>query len=76
MDTDDGDRALTLIGDNMRAERARRKLTQQAVAERAKLQTAHYSRIERGTTNAGMLIYIRIARALGVDIATLVSGVE
>lgn len=76
MKTEDSDRVLAVIGSNMRAERARRKLTQQEVADAAGLQVAHYGRIERGDNNASMLIYVRISRALGVNLATLIEGVE
>lgn len=75
MRTEDENAALSALGNNIRAERARRNLTQQAVADASKLHIAHYGRIERGAHNASLLVLMKIARAIGVDLTVLVQGV-
>lgn len=76
MQSEDQKALLLQIGRNCRAERARAGLLQDEVAHRASLGVAHYARIERGEVNSGLVVYVRIARALDVPIAELLRGIS
>lgn len=65
---------LVRIGSNLRAERARRNLTQETLAAMAGLATTQLARMERGETDSGITKYVHIAWALGVDPSTLLVG--
>ena len=60
------------IGDRIRAARLAVHLTQQQVAERIDMDRATYNRIEQGHAAALIDSLIRIADAIGVDLADLV----
>lgn len=64
---------LRRIGRNIRAERARREMTQEGLARAAGLGPAQIARMERGEMDSGITKYLRIAQALGVDLPTLLS---
>lgn len=66
---------LARIGRNAKAERVRAGLLQEDVAHKASLGVAHYARLERGEVNSGVLIYIRIAQALGIPLAELFKNI-
>lgn len=60
------------IGDHVRAERTRQKLTQERLAENAGLDRKTVNRIEQGT-HATLIDHLTlIARALGVPLSDLV----
>jgi transcriptional regulator with XRE-family HTH domain len=60
------------IGDNVRAERTRQKLTQERLAEQADLDRKTVNRIEQGT-HATLIDHLTlIADALGVPLSDLV----
>ncbi len=67
---------LRRIGRNIRAERTRRDLTQEALAARAGLATTQVARMERGETDSGISKYLRLAAAIGMAPADLFFGVE
>ena len=58
-------------GAEVRAERARQRLTQRALAERAQVARSYLSEIEAGKVSAGMDVQVRIARALGLTVDEL-----
>lgn len=60
------------IGDNVRAERLRQKLTQERLAETVGLDRKTVNRIEQGAHATLIDHLIRIADALGVPLADLV----
>lgn len=60
------------IGSNVRAERARQKLTQERLAEQVGLDRKTISRIENGAHATLLDHLILIADALGVPLADLV----
>ena len=60
----------------MRSLRIARGLTQERLAEGAGLHTTYVSDIERGRRNIGFINLSLLARALGVDLPTLMSEVE
>lgn len=65
---------LRMIGRNIRAERTRRDLTQEALAVRAGLATTQVARMERGETDSGISKYLRLAAAIGMRPADLFFG--
>lgn len=75
METTDLD-LLRQIGLNLKAERARRNLTQEALARLADLGSAQIARMERGEMDTGITKYVRVARALGIDPAELFHGMN
>jgi transcriptional regulator with XRE-family HTH domain len=76
MDSDDARQTLVQIGRNIRAERARVGLRQEEVAHLAHMGVAQLARMERGEVDAGITKYVRVGRALGVDLAAILHGVQ
>lgn len=74
--TADDERRLRLIGANIRAERARRNLKQDKVAFDSEMAVAAYARLERGETNGGILGYLNIAKALGIELSEILRDVK
>jgi len=64
-ETDDTE-VLKQIGRNIKAERARRELTQEALAYESGVGVAQVARMERGESDTGIYKYVLIARALKV----------
>lgn len=60
------------IGDQIRAERLERNLTQEAVANRVGMDRASYVRIEQGQSSPLLDTLLLIADAIGVPLAHLV----
>ncbi len=72
----DEKKALKTLGENVRRERLRVKLSQERLGYRAHLDRTYISGIERGVRNCTVLKVCLIARALGVESATLLAGVK
>jgi transcriptional regulator with XRE-family HTH domain len=64
------------LGAVVRALRIRRGLTQEGLAEASSLHPRYISDVERGRRNVGLINLDRLAAALGVDLATLMTEVE
>lgn len=67
---------LRQVGRNIKAERARRELTQEALAHLAGIGVAQLARMERGESDSGLTKYVRVARALDVEPSLLLHGVR
>lgn len=76
MGMSDGSDVLRRVGRNIKAERARRELTQEALAHLSDVGVAQLARMERGETDSGLTKYVSVARALDVEPALLLQGVE
>lgn len=63
----DTSRILLIAGDNLRAERSRRGLSQEELAHRTGFGTTQIARMERGESDTGISRYVRAAWALGVS---------
>lgn len=61
------------VGEQIRHVREHHNLTQQAVCSRSGIDVATYSRIEQGHASPKLDTLIRIADAIGVDLAELVT---
>ncbi len=69
-------RALKTFGRNVRKTRETKRLTQEAVAEKADLDPTYISGIERGIRNPSLWSILRLARALGSSASDLCKGVQ
>lgn len=67
---------LRQIGLNLKAERARRNLTQEGLARLADLGSAQIARMERGEMDTGITKYLRVSKALKIDPAELFHGMR
>lgn len=70
----DGDGSLIALGAVIRAERKRRNLSQEALADAAGIDRSHMGKIERGERNLTLLNLVRIANALEHKPSTLLQG--
>ncbi|TLD68160.1 helix-turn-helix transcriptional regulator [Phragmitibacter flavus] len=70
------DPVLSKFGIHVRNLRETQDLTQEQLAERAKLDITYISGIERGLRNPSLLSLLRLAKALGVSLKQLTEGVE
>jgi transcriptional regulator with XRE-family HTH domain len=64
-------RALQLLGRTVRRLRKQRGLSQEKLAELARVHLNHVSSIERGERNPGALTLLKLSRGLGVPITAL-----
>lgn len=60
------------LGNAIRLQRARRRLTQARAAARAEMHRNHYGAIERGENNPTFLSLVNIADALNVPVDRLI----
>ncbi len=67
------DRAI--FARNLRAERLRLNLSQEALGYRCDLNTSEVSRLERSQRDPRLATIIKLARALGVPPAKLLDGI-
>jgi transcriptional regulator with XRE-family HTH domain len=58
---------LELFGRRVRAERERLGVSQEELANRARIHRTYIGGVERGERNVGLLNILRLARALGVE---------
>ena len=67
---------LAALGRAVRKVRHERGLTQEGLAEAASIHPRYVSDVERGRRNVSMVNVERLARALAVDLPTLMTEVE
>jgi len=60
---------------NLRAERKRLELSQEALGFRCELNTSEVSRLERSQRDPRLVTIIKLARALGIPPAKLLDGI-
>jgi DNA-binding XRE family transcriptional regulator len=60
-----------VLGNNVKALRLARGLSQEALALEAELDRTYISQIERGVGNPSVLVLLKIALILGVDVSDL-----
>ena len=70
------DPVLRKLGENVRAKRETRKLSQEKLAELADLDRTYISGIERGARNPTILSTLRIAKALKTSVAELCESID
>lgn len=69
------DKRLEILADNIRAERNRRKLSQEKLSENANVSTSTISLIERNKQVPSIFVVYDIAKALDIDINELLKGI-
>ncbi len=57
---------------NIRAERARKRFSQEYLAEKAEISTEYLNKIEREKYNPSITVAVNLAIALGIDLETLI----
>lgn len=62
-----------VLGDNVKTLRLNQALSQEELAFQAGLDRTYISQIERGVSNPSVLVLLKIAVALGVDLQYLFS---
>ena len=67
---------LAAVGRAVRKVRLERGMSQEGLAEAAGIHPRYVSDVERGRRNVGMVNVERLARALAVDLPTLMTEVE
>lgn len=67
---------LETFGRSLRSNRKQRKLSQDDLAEAAKLSRNYVSDIERGVRNPSLLALVRLSRALRLPLRDLIEDVE
>jgi transcriptional regulator with XRE-family HTH domain len=67
------DPALIALGESIRHARNVRDISQEELAYRSEIDRSYLSNIERGTQNPGIMLVLRIARALDMTAAELFS---
>ena len=70
-----GSDILTRFGQAVRKRRMEMNLSQEALAERADLHRTYVADIERGVRNVSLKNIEKLARALGLSVADLCSGI-
>ena len=67
---------LVSFGDAVRRQRRLRGWSQEELADRAQIHRTYVADVERGVRNLGLINVAKIAAALQVSLATLVSEVD
>ncbi len=67
--------AREIFAANLRRERQRLKLSQEALGERCDLNMSEISRLERSTRDPRLTTIVRVAAALGIPPAKLLDGI-
>lgn len=70
----DEDAVLHELGNRIRAQRKRIRLTQEELALVAGVDRSYYGAVERGERNITFLVLYRLCRALQCDVALLTNG--
>ena len=73
-DKSDVERTLMKLGDAIRAERQRLEMSQEALADAAKIGRTHMGEVERGKRNVSFLALVRIAKAMKVSTSEIVAA--
>jgi transcriptional regulator with XRE-family HTH domain len=66
----------TQLGQKVRRERLLLGLSQEGLAEKADLHWTYIGGIERGERNVSLLNIVKVARALGITPASLLTGIR
>lgn len=65
---------LDILGQRIRARRRDMGMSQEGLAHEAGLDRSYVGRIERGEHNLTFVSLVRLARAMGCDVAALTAG--
>ncbi len=76
MPRSDPEKSLRKLGENVRALRVKKELSQEQLADLAEVDRTYIGGLERGERNATVQTLVRVAKALGVSVALICKGVE
>ena len=62
---------IKIFAENIRAERARKKYTQEKLAEMAEISPEYLARIEKEKYSPSLIVVVKLAKALDVDLNRL-----
>lgn len=68
----DRNKIIKIFAENIRAERARRSLTQEKLAEKANITPEYLARIEKEKYSPSLIVIVNLALALGVGVDRLI----
>jgi len=68
-------RILKQLGNNLRAQRLKAGLSQEALAQLAELDRTYVGSVERGERNISLLNIVKLAKALGIPATNLLKGI-
>ena len=68
------DEKLTTFGQRLKELREERRLSQEALADKAGLDRTYVSLLERGKRKPGLKNLLRLASGLGIELSELVRG--
>lgn len=68
----DRKKIIKIFAENVRAERARKSLSQEKLAEKADITPEYLARIEKEKYSPSLIVIVKLAVALGVDVSTLI----
>ena len=63
---------IKMFAENVRVERARKQITQEALAEKAGITPEYLARIEKERYSPSLVVIVKLALALNVNIETLI----
>ena len=72
----DGSEPAVVVGNRIKAERAKQKLSLRALADRSDIHHTYLRQIEAGDRNPTLLTILAIAAALGIDADVLLKGLR
>lgn len=62
------------IADNLRIQRAKLRLSQESLAEKAGISTKYLTQIENENVNPSILVVVKLATALNITVNDLILG--
>lgn len=68
--------AAHLVGERLRTTRLALGLSQEDVADLARMHVTNYGKIERGLANPSLVTILRLACVLGLDVGTVTAGLD
>lgn len=68
----DRNEIIKIFAENVRAERARKRLSQETLAEKADITPEYLARIEKEKYSPSLVVIVKLAAALGVGLDKLI----
>ena len=68
----DRNEIIKIFAENVRAERARKRLSQETLAEKADITPEYLARIEKEKYSPSLVVIVKLAAALGVGVDKLI----
>lgn len=65
-----------MLGDELRRAREAATLTQESVAQKARISREYLSKVECGHASPSVDVFLRVCRAIGVSAAAVIDHVE